>query len=117
MDSQRSARVVAGVAVVHDGRVLAARRTRPAGHAGRWEFPGGKADPGEPGERAAVREIREELGCDVEVVGRLPGEQPLPDGFVLQVYEATLRSGEPVPCEHDVIRWLGPEELDAVDWL
>jgi hypothetical protein len=33
------------------------------------------------------------------------------------VYEASLRSGEPIPHEHDAIRWLGPEELDDVDWL
>jgi 8-oxo-dGTP diphosphatase len=110
-------RLVAGVAIVRDSRVLAARRTHPAEHAGRWEFPGGKVDPGETVEAAAVREIREELGCEVEIVGRLPGEQPLGRGLRLRVYEAVLRSGEPIPHEHDAIRWLGPEELDDVDWL
>jgi 8-oxo-dGTP diphosphatase len=116
MDSAKG-RVVAGVAIVRHGRVLAARRTSPVEYAGRWEFPGGKVDPGETDEAAAVREIREELGCDVDVVRRIPGEQPLSRGFVLRVYEATLRSGEPMPHEHDAIRWLAPEELDAVDWL
>jgi 8-oxo-dGTP diphosphatase len=110
-------RLVAGVAIVRHGRVLAARRTSPVEYAGRWEFPGGKVDPGETDEAAAVREIREELNCDVDVVRRLPGEQPLSRGFVLRVYEATLRSGEPTPHEHDAIRWLAPEELDDVDWL
>jgi 8-oxo-dGTP diphosphatase len=110
-------RLVAGAAIVRHGRVLAARRTHPAEHAGRWEFPGGKVDPGETEEAAAVREIREELGCEVEVVRRIPGEQPLDRGFVLRVYEARLRAGEPIPHEHDAIRWLGPEELDDVDWL
>jgi 8-oxo-dGTP diphosphatase len=110
-------RMVAGVAIVRHGRVLAARRTSPVEHAGRWEFPGGKVDPGESVEEAAVREIREELDCDVEIVRRLPGEQPLSPGFVLRVYEATLRSGEPTPGEHDAIRWLAPEELDDLDWL
>ena len=110
-------RLVAGVAIVRHGRVLAARRTHPAELAGRWEFPGGKVDPGESEEAAAVREIREELGCQIEVVRRLPGEQPLDRGFLLRVYEATLRAGEPIPHEHDAIRWLGPEELDDVDWL
>jgi 8-oxo-dGTP diphosphatase len=110
-------RRVAGVAIVRHGRVLAARRTAPAEHAGRWEFPGGKVDPGESDEAAAVREIREELDCEIEVVRRLPGEQPLVRGYVLRVYEATLHAGEPTPHEHDAIRWLGPEELDDVDWL
>jgi 8-oxo-dGTP diphosphatase len=108
---------VAGVAIVRHGRVLAARRTEPTEHAGRWEFPGGKVDPGESDEAAAVREIREELDCEIEVVRRLPGEQPLARGLVLRVYEATIRAGEPTPHEHDAIRWLAPEQLDDVDWL
>jgi 8-oxo-dGTP diphosphatase len=116
MDSAES-RLVAGVAIVRHGRVLAARRTSPVEYAGRWEFPGGKVDPGETDEAAAVREIREELDCEVDVVRRLPGEQPLSRGFVLRVYEATLLSGEPTPGEHDAIRWLAPEELDDVNWL
>ncbi|HYJ68262.1 MAG TPA: NUDIX domain-containing protein [Nocardioidaceae bacterium] len=116
MDSAEG-RVVAGVAIVRHGRVLAARRTSPVEYAGGWEFPGGKVDPGETDEMAAVREIREELDCDVDIARQVPGEQPLSRGFVLRVYEATLRSGEPTPHEHDAIRWLGPEELDDVDWL
>jgi 8-oxo-dGTP diphosphatase len=110
-------RIVAGVAIVRNGRVLAARRTEPAELAGRWELPGGKVEPGESVEAAAVREIREELDCEIEVVRRLPGEQPLTAGFVLQAYEATLGSGEPMPREHDAIRWLAPEDLDGIDWL
>ncbi len=38
---------VVGAAIIRDGRVLAARRTFPAEAAGRWEFPGGKVEPGE----------------------------------------------------------------------
>lgn len=119
MSSSLPPRVVAGVAIVRHGRVLAARRTQPTEYAGRWEFPGGKVDPGESTEEAAVREIREELGCEVEIVRRLPGEQPLSLGFVLRVYEATVLSGEPMPQapDHDAIRWLAPEQLDQVDWL
>jgi len=112
-----SSAVVAGVAVVHHGRVLAARRTRPQDAAGRWELPGGRVEAGESAESACVREVREELGCEVRVVRRLTGEQPLADGLALQVYEAALVEGDPVPSEHDEIRWLSPEELDEVDWL
>jgi len=74
-------------------------------------------EAGESAESACVREVREELGCEVRVVRRLTGEQPLADGLALQVYEAALVEGDPVPSEHDEIRWLSPEELDEVDWL
>ena len=109
--------VVVGAAILSGGRLLAARRVRPSSMAGGWEFPGGKVDPGETVEQACVREVREELGCGVEVVGRVPGEQALDPGFVLHVLEARLVDGEPVPSEHDAVRWLGPEELDSVRWL
>jgi 8-oxo-dGTP diphosphatase len=109
--------VVVGAAILSQGRLLAARRVRPASMAGGWEFPGGKVDPGETVEQACVREVREELGCEVEVVGRIPGEQPLNPGFVLHVLQARLVGGEPVPHEHDALRWLDPDELDSVRWL
>jgi mutator protein MutT len=110
-------RVVVGVAILHDGRVLAARRTTPPALAGRWELPGGKVEPGEDPSAALVREIAEELGCEVRVTGRLAGEQPVGDDHVLRVLCAELVAGEPVPREHDALRWLGPEELDEVAWL
>jgi 8-oxo-dGTP diphosphatase len=109
-------RVVVGAAIVRDGRVLAARRTDPPETAGRWELPGGKVDPGETHEQALVREIREELGVTVAVRGWLPGEQPI-GPYVLRVAVVALVDGEPTPHEHDQVRWLGLDELDAVDWL
>jgi 8-oxo-dGTP diphosphatase len=108
---------VVGAAIVRDGRVLAARRTRPPQAAGRWEFPGGKVEPGESAEEALVREIHEELGCEVAVDGWLPGSVPVGERHVLTVAFVSLVAGEPVPSEHDAVRWLRPAELEAVDWL
>jgi 8-oxo-dGTP diphosphatase len=111
--------LVVGVAIVRAGRVLAARRAYPAQAAGLWEFPGGKVDEGETPEDTAVREISEELGCRIEVTGRLDPEVEIRDGLVLRVATAVLVDGEPIPRdgEHDAVRWLRPDQLDEVTWL
>ncbi len=106
-----------GAAIVRDGRVLAARRTSPAEAAGRWEFPGGKVEPGETPDDALVREVAEELGCAIEVTSWLPERVAIGERHVLTVGLARLVEGEPRPHEHDAIRWLGADELDDVDWL
>lgn len=106
-----------GAAVVRDGRVLAARRTRPAPAAGRWELPGGKAEPGESPTDALVREVAEELAVDVEVVGWLDGAVPVSAELELRVAHVRLVHGEPRPTEHDAVRWLAADELHDVDWL
>jgi len=107
---------VVGVAIVEDGRVLAARRARPHRLAGRWELPGGKVESGETREEAAVREIAEELGCAVRVVGPLDGTSPIDDDLELVAVVAELVDGDPVPTEHDAVRWLRATELDEVQW-
>lgn len=109
--------MVVGVAVVVDGRVLAARRTRPPELAGGWELPGGKVEPGEDPGAAAAREIAEELGCTIEVTGWLETEAVIDERHVLRVALARLVAGVPAPTEHDRIRWLAADELDQVDWL
>lgn len=108
---------VVGAALLRDGRVLAARRTSPPEAAGRWEFPGGKAEQGETAEQALVREIAEELGCAIEVTGWLAERVPIRDTHLLTVALARLVDGVPTPHEHDAIRWLAVDELDDVDWL
>lgn len=109
--------LVVGAAIVRDDTVLAARRTAPAEAAGRWEFPGGKVEPGESPEEALVREIGEELGCAIELTGWLPGSALIGERHELRVACGVLTHGEPTPTEHDLIRWVSADELDDVHWL
>ncbi|GAA2776132.1 NUDIX domain-containing protein [Kitasatospora aburaviensis] len=111
-------RIVVGGALIHGGRVLAARRSAPAEVAGRWEFPGGKAEPGETEPQALERELLEELGVRARALQRLPGAWLVRPGLELRLWVAELLSGEPRPLEdHDELRWLGPGELADVDWI
>ena len=108
--------VVAGAIVRHDA-VLAARRTTPPELAGRWELAGGKVDPGETERGALIRELAEELGVAVAVGERLGGDVDLGDNRILRCYLAKIIAGEPAPTEHDAVRWIGPDDIDGVEWL
>lgn len=102
-------RLVVGAAIVRHGTVLAARRRYPDEVAGRWEFPGGKVDDGEPPEAALVREIDEELGLTIRV-DRWLGAASVGTGIELRVALCTPDDpeAEPVAVEHDALRWLTP---------
>ena len=106
-------------AIVHDGRVLACERAAPPEAAGRWEFPGGKVEPGETDAQALARECAEELGVRVAVGVRVGPDVPLAYGrAVLRVFAVTLLNGdEPRALEHTAMRWLAADELGSVPWL
>ena len=110
--------VIVATALVRDGRVLTAQRTRPAVLAGLWELPGGRVEAGESEPDAVARECREELGAAVRATGRLGTDLPL-DAAVLRVHTAELEPGSPEPAalEHSGLRWVGRDELAGVDWV
>jgi 8-oxo-dGTP diphosphatase len=111
-------RIVVGAAILHEGRLLAARRCPPSRLAGGWELPGGKVEDGESDEHAIIREIREELGVEIELSERISGEWPLGRGMVRRVFIAVLVAGDPEPlADHDQLRWLTVPELYDVEWL
>ncbi|MEC8513553.1 MAG: NUDIX domain-containing protein [Planctomycetota bacterium] len=106
-----------------EGRVLVARRVRPAHLAGLWEFPGGKLEPGEDGAACLSRELDEELRLQV-VVGDALAAAVENDadggGLRLTVYasrpaDAVDPRPEPVDGTHDRIRWVHGSELETLE--
>lgn len=109
--------VVAGV-VRRGDRIMLCQR-RPEAHNGlKWEFPGGKLEPGESPEAALARELREELSVDVRV-GRVVDtvRHSYPDRDVLLMfYECEIVGGEPRTTDCNAIAWATVGELSAYDF-
>ncbi len=113
---------VVGAALLRAGKCLVAQRGPGSPDTGKWEFPGGKVERGETPQEALARELREELGIEVEVgayLGCGQVEQQRPHEvvrIVLEVYAARLVAGEPQCREHQALTWLTAEALSGVDW-
>lgn len=110
--------VVSAAVIVRDGKIMICQR-RPEAHNGlKWEFPGGKLEPGEGPEAALARELREELEIDVRV-GRIRDAvyYRYPDRDVLVLfYECEILRGEPVTADCNAIAWAMPEALRQYDF-
>lgn len=113
--------VLAGVLIAGDGRVLLAERPAGKAFAGRWEFPGGKLDPGETPRAALDRELAEELGIQVEqaqpllaVEHRYPGAA---GAVLIDGWRVTRWRGEPASLDGQRLRWRTPAQLPDEDIL
>jgi mutator protein MutT len=105
-------RVVAAL-IVRPGECLVARRSRTMSHPLAWEFPGGKVEDGEGPEAALARELREELGIEVEV-GPLFAQSSAHVGsklLELSLHRTRILAGEPRALEHAELAWLEPSAL------
>ena len=109
---------VVGAVIVRDGLVYCVQRGPDGSLPGMWEFPGGKIEPGEDEVTALVREIQEELLCDVQVGQKIASTPHKYDfGTVrLTTYYCDLVAGEPTVTEHAGELWLQPDQLTDLDW-
>jgi 8-oxo-dGTP diphosphatase len=107
--------VVAAVIRGDDGRILLARRLPGGPHGGLWEFPGGKVEEGEEEREALAREIREELGVEIEVseeIARVAHAYPHAS-ILLTAYSCRISGGTPHPHECWELAWVSAAELSS----
>jgi 8-oxo-dGTP diphosphatase len=112
-------RVVCGVVTTHDFplRALVTRRGPAMAHAGAWEFPGGKVEPGESDATALERELAEELGLRVTVGALLAvADTPIGARVIRLAAYACTTDDTPELREHDALVWLDGAALDGVAW-
>ena len=112
----KTVRVVAAI-IIENGKVFATQRGYGEFKDG-WEFPGGKIEPGET-EEAIVREIKEELDTEVEVIELLDTVEYDYPNFHLSMgcFICKIKSGDLVLKEHEAAKWLTKDTLGSVEWL
>lgn len=111
----------AAVAILREnGRVLVCQRKKNSRYELKWEFPGGKVEPGESSQDCVKRELREELSVHVETIGLMTTQvNRYDDGEVIEVTYCFVLgfTGKPVNNAFEEIRWVTLAELRSMDIL
>lgn len=102
-----------------NGAVLCAQRSGLMPLPFKWEFPGGKIEKGESAEDCLVREIKEELNIDIEILKAFPSHI-FDDGFgkVIELipFLCYYKGASLCVNEHFQIKWVKVEDLKKLDW-
>ncbi|HMM49600.1 MAG TPA: (deoxy)nucleoside triphosphate pyrophosphohydrolase [Miltoncostaeaceae bacterium] len=111
----RRTQVVVAALIERGGRVLVSQRGPGVGHAGRWEFPGGKREAGESDRQALARELLEELAVDLRVGPLVWSTRAGP--LVLRFFRCPWEPGlRPRPIGSVQFRWVLREDLALLDF-
>lgn len=117
--SQPTITVVAGL-IQQDGAVLICQRRRDGAFPLRWEFPGGKVEPGETAEASLRRELREELGIEAELGAELyRTRHDYPGVYTVELIFYAVRAFHGALHHHtfEQVRWEAPAHLARFDFL
>lgn len=104
--------------ISQNGQVLVAQRSLSMHLPLKWEFPGGKVEPGETAEECLIREIREELGVEIRVTKKMQPSVYDQGKQVIRLlpFQCKLIAGEIRLTEHAAFQWLLPAGLNKLDW-
>ncbi|MBC7586422.1 NUDIX domain-containing protein [Tardiphaga sp. vice352] len=118
-DSPIRPQLAVSASIFRDGRVLLIQRAHPPAK-GSWSVPGGRVEFGEPLHIALAREVMEETGLEIEILGLAGWREVLPavsgagKHYVVMSFAARWVAGEPVlNGECDDFAWLPPDALGS----
>ena len=117
MGDETAIDVAAGL-IFRDGKLLIALRHDDAHLGGLWEFPGGKREPAESFEECLVRELREELGIEVEIKDLIETDtHSYPERTVrLKFFRCVWTANEPRALGCADFKWVSAEELKEFEF-
>jgi 8-oxo-dGTP diphosphatase len=110
--------VTCALIIDNQNRLFAAQRSSKMSLPLKWEFPGGKIESNESSEECLIREIKEELNIDIEIVKNLPANIHAYPSIVIQLIPFICRqiNGVITLKEHVNFKWLTTDELLDLDW-
>lgn len=114
-EGERPPKRVVCALIQRSGLVCVTRRVSDGAFPDLWEHPGGKVEGGESDKEALKRELREELGIEVDVAffltTRIFRPPVAPEPYLIALYRVVIREGEPKPLVAAELRWVVPDDL------
>ena len=110
--------VTCALIIDNQNRLLAAQRSEIMSLPLKWELPGGKIEPNETAEECLVREIKEELDIEIEILKKLPSNRHTYPNIIVNLIPFISKhvSGAITLKEHANYRWLNGNELLDLNW-
>jgi len=104
--------------ILRDNKILVTQRSEKMNLPLKWEFPGGKIEENETPENCLLREIKEELNLEIELLEKLEVKCFNYNTFSINLipFISKYLAGEIVLAEHKNFKWLTKEELKFLDW-
>jgi len=107
-------------AIICEGsKFLAVQKGPGSSHPMKWEFPGGKIQENETPEQCIVREIKEELGIEIQILEQWNSvEFNYADKHILLIpFICLVISGQLALTEHIEIKWFEYDQWKSIDWV